>query len=248
MDRKNQAIFVGATDTGVGKTLISGLLVAYLRGRGIKAGYQKWVATGCAADEPEDLLTVAQLLEAMNSARPVGPEAEAVPAWRAELDLAVPYRFRLPASPHLAAAEEGREIDPALLKARFAEALAAHEVLVVEGVGGLLVPLTRQLLLLDLVAELKLPTLLVARSGLGTINHTLLSLEALRRREIPLLGVVCSDEEPEPPKLIASDNLATIAALGRTRVFGRLPRCRQSIAAHAAFAPIGAGIAAALAT
>ena len=107
-------------------------------------------------------------------------------------------------------------------------------------------PLTRQLLLLDLVAELKLPTLLVARSGLGTINHTLLSLEALRRREIPLLGVVCSDEEPEPPELIASDNLATIAALGRTRVFGRLPRCRQSAAAHAAFAPIGAGISAAL--
>ncbi|TBV82825.1 MAG: dethiobiotin synthase [Desulfobulbaceae bacterium] len=245
MNKHKKVIFIGATDTDVGKTLISGLLVDYLRRQGVGAGYQKWTATGCReGDEPEDLRTIKTLTAAGNG--PIRPAAQAIGGGGEDpdsaLDLAVPYRFRLPASPHLAAAEEGREIDPEVVKSRFAQALAAHEVLIVEGAGGLMVPLTRQLLLIDLVAELRLPTLLVARSGLGTINHSLLSLEALRHRSIPVLGLICTDEEPNPPEIIVNDNIPTIAALGRVQVLGRLPRCVDRLTARTAFATIGAEI------
>ena len=257
-----RAIFVGATDTGVGKTLISGLLVDYLRRRGIGAGYRKWVATGCPVDAvgeashhgagnpgappPEDWQMVMGLLGGENfpldqyncptahQKVPLDPADEST-----DLDLVVPYRFSLPASPHLAAEQEGQEIDPKRVKQNFTQALAEHELVVVEGVGGLMVPLNRRLLLIDLVAQLKIPVLLVIRSGLGTINHTLLSLEALRRREIPLLGLVASDETQSSPELIINDNLRTLAQLGQAELFGRLPRCPDAATARAAFAPIG---------
>ncbi|MDF1613795.1 dethiobiotin synthase [Desulfurivibrio dismutans] len=254
MKKLPRAIFVGATDTGVGKTLISGLLVDFLRRRGIDAGYQKWAATGCEEELPEDLATVQALTG--EPPRPGGADPDlhgitkVVPGpsilTGLDLELAVPYRFSLPASPHLAADQEGREIDPARLLSLFTEARAAHEVLVVEGVGGMLVPLTRQLLLIDLVAELKLPTLLVARSGLGTINHSLLTLEALRRRDIPVAGLVFSDEETSPPEVIVNDNRRTIAELGQTTILGRLPRCPDHPSARTAFTPIGEKISQAL--
>jgi len=218
-------IFVTATDTGVGKTLLCGLLLAFLRRAGINAAYQKWVATGCPATGlPDDLRAVRQW---------AGLDDQTL--FPAELARQVPYRFRLPASPHLAAEQEKQRIEPEMLLSAWQQAAAEAELLLLEGVGGLLVPLTRELLLADLVAQLHLPTLLVARSGLGAINHTLLSLEALRRRGIPLLGVICSDEAPELPELIVADNLRVISELGRTPVLGRLPW----EGGHAAFTPIG---------
>lgn len=248
MNLQPAAIFVGATDTGVGKTLVSALLLDYWQRRGVEGGYLKWVATGGDGGPPEDWRLAAGRSDLSGSALPAASGQQPAglggagdsPDWRCDPDLAVPYQFRLAASPHLAAEREGREIDPQRLRASFSQALAAHEMLVVEGVGGLLVPLTRQLLLLDLVAQLKIPTLLVARSGLGTINHTLLSLEALRSRNLPLVGVVFSDEAEELPAVIVEDNLRTIAELGRVPVLGRLPRCRDLAAARRAFIPIGA--------
>ncbi|ADH86893.1 dethiobiotin synthase [Desulfurivibrio alkaliphilus] len=250
MADKNKVIFVGATDTGVGKTLISALLVDFLRRRGLDAGYQKWAATGCEEGLPEDLATVLAMAgegrrtggAVLAGRGPQSPVQQPITLPDSELELAVPYRFRLPASPHLAAEQEGREIEPARLLSLFEQARAAHEVLVVEGVGGMLVPLTRQLLLIDLVAQLKLPTLLVARSGLGTINHSLLSLEAMRHRQIPVPGLVFSDEEENPPEIIVNDNPRTIAEFGQTTIFGRLPRCLDQAAARAAFSPIGEAI------
>ncbi len=267
--RASRAIFVAATDTGVGKTMVSALLLDFLRRKGVKAGYQKWVATGCEGPLPEDLAAVLACAEGHlpggeqpgSQARGdlltcdgrrdspgegdccaagVGPRpSDTISAAPSALDLSVPYRFRLPASPHLAAEAEGGQVDPRRLQTLFRQALAGYEVLLVEGVGGLLVPLNRRTLLVDLVAELSLPVLLVARSGLGTINHTLLSLETLRRRAIPVVGVVCSDEDEELPERIVTDNLRTIAELGQVAVLGRLPRCRDLAAAREAFIPIG---------
>lgn len=223
-------LFITATDTGVGKTLISGLLLGYLRKQGIKAGYQKWAATGCE-NGVGDLARVAEL---------AGPEDAPVP-----LDLQVPYRFPYGASPHLAAELAGREIDPVLLVAAYENLKSRYEVLLVEGVGGVLVPLRRDLLLADLLARLQIRTLLVARSGLGTLNHTLLTLEALRRRDIPVLGVLFTDG-PAEDGAIAADNLRTIAELGRVKVFGRLPWCGREGELIAAFHPLGEAIHAAL--
>ncbi len=231
--REMSAIFVTGTGTNVGKTHVCGLLLDFLRKKDIAAGYQKWVATG-PEFPPADLeacLRMAQL--------PLVPEL---------VSSQVVYHFALPASPHLAAerAGSGAVVDPELIRARYQEMLACHELLMVEGVGGLMVPLNRELLLVDLLRELKMPTLVVAKSGLGTINHTLLSLEALRHRDIPVLGVVCSDAAPDEDGMLAEDNMRTIAGMGRVRVFGRLRRSADSFQARSDFVPVGRAIAEAL--
>jgi dethiobiotin synthetase len=211
-----KALFVTGTDTGVGKTFVCAALWRYLLKRGVKAGYQKWVSTG-GADLPDDLR---QCLATAG-----------LPLARESLDYQVPYRFRLPASPHLAAESEGCRIDPEVILARFHHWAGKHDLLLVEGVGGLLVPLNRELLLADLLARLQPPTLIVARSGLGTLNHTLLTLEALRARRIPVLGVVFSDATvQDADELLVNDNLRTIAEMGNVRVFGRIRHGEEATA------------------
>ncbi|OGR00060.1 MAG: dethiobiotin synthase [Deltaproteobacteria bacterium RIFOXYD12_FULL_55_16] len=218
------AIFVAGTDTNVGKTHICGLLLDFLRKKGLAAGYQKWVATG-PESPPADLAACLKMARL-----PLAPEL---------LPSQVVYHFALPASPHLAAERAGEVIKPELIRARYQEMLARYELLIVEGVGGLMVPLNRELLLVDLLRELKIPTLLVAKSGLGTINHTLLSLAALRHRDIPVLGVVFSEAALAEDELLVEDNMRTIAEMGKVRVFGRLRRCPDPAQARADFVPVG---------
>jgi len=226
-----RAIFVAGTDTNVGKTHVCGLLLDFLRKNGSDAGYQKWAATG-PEFPPADLETCLRMANL-----PLDPE---------RFSSQVVYHFALPASPHLAAEQEGKVIDPALIRVRYQEMLACHDLLIVEGVGGLLVPLNRELLLVDLLGELRIPTLVVAKSGLGTINHTLLTLEALCHRDIPVLGVVFSDAVAEKDELLVADNMRTIAEMGRVRVFGRLRRCVDPAQARLDFVPVGKAIAEAL--
>ncbi len=219
-----RSIFITGTDTGVGKTFVSALLLNFLRQEGIAAGYQKWVSTG-DEDQSADLqYCLRNAGIAMDSAL---------------VELQVPYRFRFPASPHLAASLEKREIDADSIVAKYKELGKYYDILVVEGVGGLLVPLRKDLLLADLLARLRLQTLVVSRSGLGTINHTLLTLEALRKRQIPVLGVVFSDASPDEDELIVLDNMRTISKLGKVRVLGRLKWLDDPEEAKAAFATVG---------
>ena len=179
---------VCGTDTDVGKTVVSALLV-----QGLGAHYWKPVQSGLEGGG--DTGRVQQLLEL--PAERLWPEA---------------YRLTAPVSPHWAAELDGLSIDPARL------ALPAWDgPLVVETAGGLLVPLRRNWLQIEQIAVWGLPVLLVARSGLGTLNHTLLSLEALSRRSIPVLGLVLNGD-PHP------DNPRTLAALGGVPVLAELPR------------------------
>ena len=178
---------VCGTDTDVGKTVVSALLV-----QGLGAHYWKPVQSGLEGGG--DTGRVQQLL-GLPPER-VWPEA---------------YRLTAPVSPHWAAERDGLTIDPARL------ALPAWDgPLVVETAGGLLVPLRRNWLQIEQIAVWGLPVLLVARSGLGTLNHTLLSLEALERRSIPVLGLVLNGD-PHP------DNPRTLAALGGVPVLAELP-------------------------
>lgn len=221
-----KTIFVTATDTDVGKTMVCGLLLDFFRRRSVKAGYQKWASTG-DAENPADLAASLKMADIKHDP--------------ALLDLQVPYRFSFPASPHLAAERENRKIDPNIIINAYQEMAARYEVLIVEGVGGLLVPLNRDLLLADLLARLKPPTIIIARSGLGTINHTLLTIEALRSRQIPVAGVIFTDGA-DVNEVLVRDNLKTIGEIGRIEVLGRLPYCLSEQALKAAFAPIGARI------
>ena len=232
MKSSNKTIFVTGTDTNVGKTFICALLFNFLRDKGIDVGYQKWGSTG--GEEPEDLLFCMEKSGQKDTLQ--------------DIDKQVPYRFLLPASPHLAAEQEKRKIDPELLKKRFNDYTREKEMLVVEGVGGLMVPLRRDLLLVDFLAGFKLPTLIVARSGLGTLNHTLLTIEALRNRQIPILGVVFSDEDRGLAKddLLVNDNMKTIGEIGKVAVFGRVPRYDEFDDARIPFLRIGTSILASL--
>jgi dethiobiotin synthetase len=187
MTHPTHQLVICGTDTDVGKTVVSALVV-----QGLGAQYWKPVQSGLEGGGDSGRL---QTLLQLPAARLL-PEA---------------YRLQTPVSPHWAAELEGTRIDPARL------ALPAVDgPLVVETAGGLLVPLRRDWLQIEQLAVWGLPVLLVARSGLGTLNHTLLSVEALRRRGIPLLGLVLNG--PLHP-----DNPGTLAALAQTPVLAQLP-------------------------
>ena len=187
MSSCSNALVICGTDTDVGKTVVSALVV-----QGLGATYWKPVQSGLEGGGDSGRL---QALLQLPTERLL-PEA---------------YRLQTPVSPHWAAELEGITIDPARLALP-----AVAGALVVETAGGLLVPLRRDWLQIDQLAAWGLPVLLVARSGLGTLNHTLLSVEALRQRSIPLLGLVLNG--PLHP-----DNPTTLAALAQAPVLAQLP-------------------------
>jgi dethiobiotin synthetase len=178
---------ITGTDTGIGKTIFAAALAQNRR-----AAYWKPVQAGL--DEETDTQAVARL-----TGHPP------------ELLLPEAYRLKEPASPHKAAALENIMIDPARLVLP-----ETNGPLVVEGAGGVLVPLNRDILYADLFARWQKPVILCARTALGTINHTLLSLEALRSRNVPVHGVAFVGDD-------APDTIAIIAERGKVRVLGRLP-------------------------
>jgi dethiobiotin synthetase len=207
-----KGLFVTGTDTGVGKTVVAAAIVAALRADGERVAAFKPVVTG--ADEPADpdWPPDDELL-----ARAAGMRAEDVMA----------ARFGPPVSPHLAAALAGvPPLDAAALRAVFAARAAEADVVVAEGVGGLLVPLAPGYLVRDLAVDLVLPLVIVARPGLGTINHTLLTLEAARGAGLRVAGVAITPW-PESPTAMEDDNRATIARLGEVEV-ATLPRIARA--------------------
>ncbi|MDD5427917.1 MAG: dethiobiotin synthase [Candidatus Omnitrophica bacterium] len=163
------AIFVAGTDTGVGKTVVTGLVAKYLAGEGYKVATQKWVETGVT-------------------------KSKAV------------FAFKLPASPHLAAKSEGKTINIAKIKNDLKKLSRKADIVVIEGTGGLMVPLTEKILLIDVVKKLKIPVLLVCANRLGAINHALLSLEALKARKMKVLGVVFNHISKKENRSILKDN------------------------------------------
>ena len=178
---------VTGTDTDVGKTVFAAALVAALDG-----AYWKPVQAGRAGETDTEIVL---RLSGLPSERML-PEA---------------YRLTTAASPHLAAERDGLEIDVGRLTVP-----ETSRPLVVEGAGGLLVPLTRRLLQIDLFARWGMPVILCASTRLGTINHSLMSIEALQRRRIPLLGIAFVGDEN-------ADSERTIAEMGGVRHLGRLP-------------------------
>ena len=168
-------IFVTGTDTGVGKTVVSCSLARGLHEQGVDIGVMKPAETGVGAGGPED----AQALAA--AAGVTDP-----------LELICPLQYTIPAAPEACARDEERPAEFAPILKAYKELTEKHEHLLVEGAGGILVPFSMQHSMADLVARLELPVLIVARASLGTINHTLLTLEACDARKLEVLGVVIS--------------------------------------------------------
>jgi dethiobiotin synthetase len=194
--------FVTGTDTGVGKTVLTAAIVAALRGRGVDAIALKPIITGLA--EPADPVWPPdhELLARVSGVAPA--EITAV-------------RYAPPVSPHLAAELSGRAVDLDAVRALVADAAGRHEAVVVEGVGGLLVPLGAGSDVRSLAASLGQPLIVAARPGLGTINHALLTLEAARRAELEVAGVVLTPW-PRAPQRVHRSNRSTIERLGDVEV------------------------------
>jgi len=150
-----------------------------------------------------------------------------------------PYRFGPPLAPHLAAAQAGTEIDAGRLRAAAEEVSERADALVVEGVGGLMVPLTASYLVRDLAGDLALPVVIAARTGLGTINHSLLTIQGARDAALSVAGVVMTpwQADPEPIEL---SNRETVERLGETTVTGLAPTTPDGLAAAGASLPLDA--------
>ena len=197
-----RGLFVTGTDTAAGKSVLSACLLAAMRESQERAVGIKPVITGLD-DAPEGEWPADDEL----LANVTGAERATV----------APLRFGPAVSPHLAAELAGEPIDTAELVSRTRAAVAAADVAVVEGVGGLMVPLRGRWLARDLAVELGLPLLVAARPGLGTINHTLLTLEAARGAGLRVSAVVLTPW-PAEPSAIERSNEATIAELGEVEV------------------------------
>jgi dethiobiotin synthetase len=196
MSRTPRGFFITGTDTGVGKTVVAAALARHLRDRGLRVGVLKPVTSGAVARE----------------GRLVSEDAELL-CWASgctahDRDMA-PFLLPEPLAPSEAAARAGIEISVPSIEQAYARLTACHDVTIVEGAGGLLVPLADELLVADLAGRLALPLIIVARAGLGTVNHTLMTCECARARNLAISGIIINGmtQPPSPaeeyaPRLI----------------------------------------------
>lgn len=199
--RGGPGLFISGTDTGVGKTWVACCLARWGRAQGWRMGVLKPAESGGGGD-------ALALLRASGA--------------KLALEQVRPYAFRLPLAPAVAAAAEGRKIAFAPIRRAYAAVAAESDWTLVEGAGGLLVPYAPGLDGAGLAKRLGLPVLLVARAGLGTINHCLLSLEAARARGLRVLAVVLNGRSKAGDRSVTS-NAAEIERLGRVKVWGPVP-------------------------
>lgn len=206
-------LFISGTDTGIGKTVVSAVLLTLLRRRGIDAAYMKPIQAGCRRRGGELLAPDLEFCLLQANLRPSQIER----SWMA------PYRLLKPSSPHLAAAAQNRSIKMQFILRSLGKLHQQHPCVIIEGAGGLLVPLNSRSSMLDLIVAIGYPVVLVARPGLGTINHTLLTLRELRRAGMLVAGVIFNSTDQRSWGKLEQNNMTTIARWGRVPILGRLP-------------------------
>lgn len=212
-----RGFFVTGTDTGVGKTVAASAIVRALRAEGLDVGVFKPIETGVGDAGPLDALALRKAAEVDDA-----------------LELICPIQFSLPAAPNVAAAHAATSVDLTRIRDAWRVLSARHEVVIVEGAGGLLVPISNDFDMADLAHELALPILLVARTALGTINHTLLSVHEIAARKLAFAGVVLSHATG---LLSPADeaNLSHLREVLGDRIVGEIPHLTpsQSVPANA---------------
>ena len=196
-------IFITGTDTAVGKTLVTAVLAWSLKTLGLDVGVMKPVETGVVQGRPSDavrLICAAQVSDALDRIRP--------------------YTFRLPVAPLDAARAERRSIEMAAIMTAYRQLQSQHEVVLVEGAGGLHVPITPTRDMLNLIEKMKAPVVVVGRAGLGGVNHAMLTLNALRARAIPILALVLNQTVPVKTAVARRQERSTLELL---REFAGVP-------------------------
>jgi dethiobiotin synthetase len=205
-----QGLFITGTDTGIGKTVVTAAILAWLRHRGMKPGVMKPIETGvdneCSSAANSDALFLM--------------ECGGINDTLAEI---CPIRLKPAASPYQAALIENRILQPETIFSAYEKLSSRYDWMLVEGVGGGRVPITRDYGVVDLMRELSLPAVVVASTILGTLNHTLMTLDTLKQHSIPVKGVVFSRTVPETPGVIEQDQPRLIEELSGIRVLGEIP-------------------------
>jgi dethiobiotin synthetase len=209
MPVERKGLFITGTDTGVGKTFVTAGLARCLKDRGIATGVLKPAETGCALRKGRRIPSDGAFLRHMAGARE-------------PIEEMVPYRLAAPLAPQVAAEREGIRIQPRRLQSAFRKISSRYDCTLVEGAGGILVPVTRKTTMVDLMKQFRLPVLLVIRIGLGTLNHTLLTLFYLAQHDIAVAGIVMND--PDGCRdLSARSNPATLKQWTSVPIFGNIP-------------------------
>ncbi len=202
-----KGIFITGTDTGVGKTYVAEGLIQELREYGVDVGIMKPAETGCRARGgrliPADALRLRKASGVRDS-----------------IELVNPYRFSRALAPSVAAKLADKTIDPARIIDSFRVLSQRHAFMIVEGAGGIMVPLSGKYLYLDLVAALRLPVIIVARPGLGTINHTLLTISAIRKRRLKIAGIVINHVKDQKQGLAEKTSPAVLEAISSVKILG----------------------------
>lgn len=185
--------FITGIDTDIGKTFTTGLMARYLMKQGLRVVTQKIVQTGMTQRVSDDILTHRRLME-------IEPFAEDLNG------MTCPYVFSFPASPHLAAEMENRNIDSSVITSYTNRLLETFDTVLLEGAGGLHVPIKRNFSTVDYINERKYPIVITSSGRLGSVNHTLMTLESVVCRKIPLAGIVFNHHPPSNA-LICNDSL-----------------------------------------
>ncbi len=206
-----KAWFITGTDTNIGKTFVSTGLARAFKRRGLSTGVMKPVETGCptvgSALAPQDAIA---LKEASGSKDPI--------------DLINPFRFAPALAPLGAAEMSGKAIAPDVIKSAFDLIRASHDATIVEGAGGLLVPVTLDMTMAGIARLLDIPVIIVAAQGLGVINHTAMTVECARARGISVAGIILNNlSEPDHHDISIKSNAASIERLTGARVLAEIP-------------------------
>ena len=202
-----KGLFITGTDTGVGKTIVGAAIARMLNQQGVDVGVMKPVESGV-----------------VDTSR-LGPDAQLL-AWAAgcddEIDLVSPYRLSEPLAPSVAASREGVRIIPGTFQESFDQLQKAHDIVIVEGAGGLMAPVTGGILVADVARMLKLPLLVVTHPRLGTINHTFLTTFAACQLQLPIAGYLVN-RMPASPDPACKTAPHTLASLVSADLLGVLP-------------------------
>ncbi|MBU4415006.1 MAG: dethiobiotin synthase, partial [Proteobacteria bacterium] len=208
LKKQTDKIFVVGTDTGVGKTVLSLLLMQFFYAKGYAPFYIKPIQTGCSDphDKDSDARFIYKHVKQLTKKDPAD---------------SIVYCFREPKAPYFASRNEGEHIDVTLIKDTLDKKSRIYSPVIMEAAGGLLVPVNENTLIIDLVKITDATPIIAARAGLGTVNHTLLTIEALHKRNIQPVGIVFIDagEKPIPQDMI-SENIEAVESYSGIKVAG----------------------------
>lgn len=211
-----KGFFITATDTGVGKTIISSALILLIKSIGYNVCGMKPIETGCKKQNSNNILLPSD-----------GLFLKSISNVNEKIELITPIRFKNPLAPLPASRIENKTIKIEEIHRAFLKLSSKYDVIIVEGIGGLLVPIKKDYFVLDLALELKLPIIIVTRPGLGTINHTLLTLRYALNEGLDVSGIVINYNEPPTNSIAERTNYNVLKQLCNVPIIGIFPHLKK---------------------